>query len=161
MSGPKHALRGGELRLQLSWSTATKCGVHIFCCSHDPPYGQGFGLPVRRANRHCDRTAMRARPPILPPGSKVHPQPLEAPRSVPGTSLRNPDGHSTFQPADKFVWLFHFLSRRGSSGFSPTAGTCHSSSTRISQTDPLIQRTVYEQFSSMSLSQGTCFAFGR
>ena len=59
------------------------------------------------------------------------------------------------------VWLFHFLSRRGSSGFSPTAGTCHSSSTRISQTDPLIQRTVYEQFNSMSLNQGTCFAFGR
>ena len=35
---------------------------------------------------------MRARPPILPPGSKVHPQPLEAPRSVLHRCLRNRAG---------------------------------------------------------------------
>ena len=35
---------------------------------------------------------MRARPPILPPGSKVHPQPLEAPRSVPHRCLRKRAG---------------------------------------------------------------------
>ena len=43
---------------------------------------------------------MRARPPILPPGSKVHPQPLEAHRSVPGRCQRNPEGPTPlFSPA--------------------------------------------------------------
>ena len=41
---------GGERRSQLSWSTGSNGGVHIFrhsAHSHDPPHSLGLGLRVR------------------------------------------------------------------------------------------------------------------
>ena len=61
---------GGERRPQLSWSTGSNGGVHIFrhsAHSHDPPHSLvGLGLRAGSPNCQSERISLRARPVAFP-----------------------------------------------------------------------------------------------
>ena len=89
----RRCCEGGERRPQLSWSTGSNGGVHIFrhsAHSHDPPHSLGLGYASGSPNCQSERISLRARPVAFPERWMDEHKPLEVPGTRRHSSLPGP-----------------------------------------------------------------------